>query len=60
MLEITTLGAAATASFSTNVYQPSQSVYIPTNSSSVDILTFSSFNGNKVYLASVKAMTNSY
>ncbi len=60
MLEITTEGVAATASFSTNVYQPSQSVYIPSNTGSVDILTFASFNGTKVYLASVKGMTNNY
>lgn len=60
MLEITTIGVAATASFSTNVYQPSQSVYIPSNTGSIDILTFASFNGNKVYLAAVKGMTNNY
>jgi hypothetical protein len=60
MLEITTVGVAATASFSTNVYQPSQSVYIPSNTGSIDILTFASFNGTKVYLAAVKGMTNNY
>jgi hypothetical protein len=58
MLEITTAGAAATASFSTNVFQPSASFYVPTNAAGTDILTFSSFASNKVYLASVKTMTN--
>jgi hypothetical protein len=58
ILEITTAGAAATASFSTNVFQPSASFYVPTNAAGNDILTFSSFASNKVYLASVKTMTN--
>lgn len=59
MLEITNAGTLATASFSTNVYQPSASFYVPTNvSASVDILTFSSFNSSRVYLASVKTMIN--
>lgn len=58
MLEITTAGAAATASFSTNVYQPSASFYVPTNAAGNDILTFSSFASNKIYLVSVKTMIN--
>ena len=58
LLEITTTGTAATASFSTNVYQPSASFYVPTNAAGNDILTFSSFASNKVYLASVKTMIN--
>jgi hypothetical protein len=60
LLEISNAGTAATASFNTNVYQPSASFYVPTNiSGSNDILTFSTFNGNKIYLASVKTMVNS-
>ena len=60
LVEITTAGTATTASFSTNVYQPSASFYVPTNiSGSNDILTFSTFNGNKIYLVSVKTMVNS-
>jgi hypothetical protein len=60
LLEISNAGLAATASFNTNVYQPSASFYVPTNiSGSNDILTFSTFNGNKIYLASVKTMVNS-
>jgi hypothetical protein len=59
MVEITNAGLAATASFSSNVFQPNASYYVPTNAtSSVDILTFSSFNASKVYLVSVKNMTN--
>lgn len=58
MLEITTAGAAATASFSTNVYQPSASFYVPSNVAGNDILTFSSFASNKIYLVSVKTMIN--
>jgi hypothetical protein len=58
LLEITTEGTAATASFSTNVYQPSASFYVPTNAAGTDILTFSSFNSSRVYLASVKTMIN--
>ena len=60
LVEISNAGTAATASFSTNVYQPSASFYVPTNiSGSNDILTFSTFNGNKIYLVSVKTMVNS-
>jgi hypothetical protein len=58
LIEITTIGAAATASFSTNVYQPSASFYIPTSAAGNDILTLSSFASNKIYLASVKTMIN--
>jgi hypothetical protein len=59
LLEITNAGLAATASFSSNVFQPNASYYVPTNATaSVDILTFSSFNASKVYLVSVKNMTN--
>jgi hypothetical protein len=58
LIEITTAGAAATASFSTNVYQPSASFYVPTNAAGTDILTLSSFASNKIYLASVKTMIN--
>jgi hypothetical protein len=56
LIEITTAGTAATASFSTNVYQPSASFYVPTNAAGTDILTFSSFASNRIYLASVKTM----
>ena len=60
LVEISNAGTAATASFATNVYQPSASFYVPTNiSGSNDILTFSTFNENKIYLASVKTMQNS-
>jgi hypothetical protein len=58
LIEITTAGTLATASFSTNVYQPSASFYVPTNASGNDILTLSSFASNKIYLASVKTMIN--
>jgi hypothetical protein len=59
LVEITNAGLAATASFSSNVFQPNASYYVPTNATaSVDILTFSSFNASKVYLVSVKNMTN--
>ena len=58
MLEIATEGAAATASFSTNVYQPNTSYYVPTNGAGVDILTLASFDSNKAYVVSVKNMTN--
>lgn len=58
LLEITTVGAAATASFSTNVFQPSASFYVPSNVAGNDILTFSSFTNNKVYLVSVKQLIN--
>ena len=58
LIEITTTGTAATASFSTNLFQPSASFYVPTNAAGTDILTLSSFASNKIYLASVKTMIN--
>ena len=59
MLRIRNAGTAATASFSTNVYQPNSAYYVPTNiSGSEDILTFSSFDSTKAYLVSVLNMTN--
>ena len=60
LIEVNTLGINTTASFSTNVYQPSASFYVPSGVASSDILTFSSFNGTKIYLASVKRMSNNY
>lgn len=60
LVEINTAGAAATASFSINVYQPDASYYVPTNTAGSDILTFTSFTNTKTYLASVKTMTNNY
>jgi len=61
LLEVTTSGTSATASFASNIYQPSASFYIPSNTASVDILTFSTFsNTNKIYLASIKTMSNNY
>lgn len=53
-LLLTTVGVA-TASFSSNVKQVSGSAYTPTSGSGKnDILTFVSFDGTSVYLASVK------
>ena len=58
LIEINTVGTLSTASFSTNVYQPSASFYVPTNAAGTDILTLTSFASNKIYLASVKTMIN--
>jgi hypothetical protein len=59
LLRILNEGINATASFSPNVYQPNAAYYVPTNTTgSNDILTFSSFDSTKVYLASVLNMTN--
>jgi hypothetical protein len=59
MLRIRTAGTSASASFSTNVYQPNSAYYVPTSTSgSEDILTFSSFDSTKAYLVSVLNMTN--
>jgi hypothetical protein len=59
MLRIRNAGSAATASFSSNVFQPNTAYYVPTSgSNSEDILTFSSFDSSKVYLVSVLNMTN--
>ena len=61
LLKIVNAGTQATASFSTNVYQPDTSYYVPTNlSGSKDILTFSSFTSNEIFLVSIKNMTNNY
>ena len=47
--------ASATASFSSNVKQPSGSSYTPTTTAGAkDILTFISWDGTTVYLANVK------
>ena len=58
LIEISTVGTLSTASFSTNVFQPSASFYVPTNAAGTDILTLTSFASNKIYLASVKTMIN--
>jgi hypothetical protein len=59
MLRIRNAGTAATASFSSNVFQPNTAYYVPTSGSgSEDILTFSSFDSSKAYLVSVLNMTN--
>lgn len=51
---LTTVGVA-TASFATNIDQPSGSAYTPTSGSGrYDILTFISFDGNIAFLANVK------
>jgi hypothetical protein len=51
---LTTVGAA-TASFSSNVKQPSGSAYTPSaGNAKQDILTFISWDGSTVYLANVK------
>jgi len=54
-LLLTTAGTGASASFSSNVKQVSGSAYAPTATAGAqDILTFISFDGSSVYLASVK------
>ena len=54
-LLLTTAGTGASASFSSNVKQVSGSAYTPTPTAGAqDILTFISFDGASVYLASVK------
>jgi hypothetical protein len=61
LVKILNAGTKATASFSTNVYQPDTSYYIPTSvSGSKDILTLTSFTSNEIFLVSVKNMTNNY
>lgn len=50
---VTTTGSAS-ASFSDNVKQVSESLYTPTQADSKDILTFVSFDNSTVYLANVK------
>jgi hypothetical protein len=53
-LVLTTVGIA-TASFSTNVKQPSGSLYRPTSgSNNVDVLSFVSVDASNVYLVSAK------
>ena len=53
-LLLTTVGIA-TASFSTNVKQPSGSLYRPTSgSNNVDLLSFVSLDATNVYLVSAK------
>jgi hypothetical protein len=54
-LLLTTVGTGASASFSSNVKQPSGSFYAPTPTTGAkDILTFISWDGSSVYLANVK------
>ncbi len=54
-LLISTTGSA-TVSFPTSVKQPSGSAYIPTTTTSVDILTFISYDESTLYVANVKNM----
>ena len=54
-LLISTTGSA-TVSFPTSVKQPSGSAYIPTTTTSVDILTFISYDASTLYVANVKNM----
>lgn len=60
LLEINTLGSGSIARFSTNIFQPDASYYLPTQTAGSDVLTFTSFTNSKTYLASVKTMTNNY
>lgn len=60
LLEVNTLGSESFARFSTNIFQPDASYYLPTQTAGSDILTFTSFTSTKTYLASVKTMTNNY
>jgi hypothetical protein len=60
LLEINTLGSGSIARFSTNIFQPDASYYLPTQTAGSDVLTFTSFTNTKTYLASVKTMTNNY
>jgi hypothetical protein len=50
----------ATASFSENVWQKSGSLYTPTDGTSIDILTFISFDTEYAYLANITNFSGSY
>jgi hypothetical protein len=45
---------SGTVSFPSSVKQVSGSAYVPTTTTSKDILTFISFDGSAIYLANVK------
>jgi hypothetical protein len=54
---LVTTGTNSTASFSTNVRQPSGSFYLPTSGSGKkDILSFVSFDSSNLYLVAVNQM----
>lgn len=54
---LVTTGTNSTASFSTNVRQPSGSLYLPTSGSgNKDILSFVSFDSSNLYLVAVNQM----
>ena len=50
-------GTVSTASFSSNIKQPSGSAYLPSSGSGkIDILSFVSFNSTDLYLVSINNM----
>ena len=53
VLAVSTTGSA-TVSFPSTVKQPTSSSYVPTTTTSIDILTLVSFNSSSIYVVNVK------
>jgi len=53
IVEVSTIGSA-TVTFPSSVKQPSASIYVPTTTTSKDLLTLASLSPSSVYVVSVK------